>query len=190
MLGGMPYSIPDTEPTALIAGDTATWSKSLADFPASAGWALTYTLINAAGKISIAASASGDDHLVEVAPATTADWVAGRYQWLAHVTLGAARHTVGSGTMEVKPNLAAATTYDARSHARKMLEAIEAALEARATSAHLDVITSSYPGMSITRDKDKLIRLRDLYRREVRAEEDAERLAQGLPSRNKILVRI
>ena len=68
---------PTTEPATLIAGDTARWIKSLPEYLASAGWALTYTLINATNKITFSAAASGDDHLVNVAAATTGSWAAG-----------------------------------------------------------------------------------------------------------------
>ena len=75
--------IPTTEPAAVNAGDTVRWRRALADYPASAGWALTYTLLNAAGKITITASAQGDDHLVSVPAATSAGWAAGDYAWRA-----------------------------------------------------------------------------------------------------------
>lgn len=186
----MAYDIPTTEPTELTAGDTVQWTRSLADFPAGDGWVLSYVLINSAAKITITASASGDDHAVSVSAATSSAWTAGKYQWQAYATLASDRHLVGTGTVQIKPNFAAATTYDGRSHAHKVLEAIEAALESRATNDQLDILTTSFGDRSIGRDKSRLLELRDRYRREVRAEEDAERAAQGLPTRNKILVRL
>lgn len=186
----MAYDIATTEPTELTAGDTVQWTRSLPSFPAAAGWVLTYTLINSSGKISITASASGSDHAVSVPAATSGAWAAGKYQWQAYATLGTERHLVGTGTVLIKPNFSVATTYDGRSHARKVLEAIEAALESRATNDQLDILTTSFGDRSVGRDKSRLLELRDRYRREVRAEEDAERAAQGLPTRNKILVRL
>ena len=67
------------EPSRVTAGDTITWLRSLADYPASAGWVLSYTLINSAAKISITATASGADHLVTVAAATSAAYTPATY---------------------------------------------------------------------------------------------------------------
>jgi hypothetical protein len=78
--------IPTIEPSSANAGDTWRWTRTLADYPASAGWALSYTLINAAAKITINATASGDDHAVTVAAATTGGYAAGTYDWRARVT--------------------------------------------------------------------------------------------------------
>ena len=63
-------AIVTTEPTSITAGDSVAWTRSLSDYPASAGWSLAYTLINAAAKITINASAAGDDHAVSVSAAT------------------------------------------------------------------------------------------------------------------------
>ena len=64
-------SIPTTEPETITAGDSLTWKRTLADYPAGT-WTLKYRLINADGKIDITATASGTDHLVSVEPATSA----------------------------------------------------------------------------------------------------------------------
>ena len=74
-------AIPSVEPTAIIAGDTLAWTKSLADYPASAAWVLKYRLINAASKIDITATTSGADHLVSVAAAVTALYPVGLYTY-------------------------------------------------------------------------------------------------------------
>ena len=75
----MAATTPTTEPSALIAGDTAKWLKTLADYLPADGWVLSYTLINSAAKITFAATTSGSDFLVNVAAATTAAWAAGSY---------------------------------------------------------------------------------------------------------------
>ena len=118
--------VPTTEPTQVTAGDTLTWSRSLADYPASDGWVLSYALVNADGQITITASADGDDYLVTVTAATSAAYVVGTYAWQAYVTLGTERYQVGTGTLTVLPNLAAQVGgYDNRSWAQKTVDAIE-----------------------------------------------------------------
>lgn len=153
-------------PASIIAGDTATWLLTLADYPASAGWSVTYTLINAAGKITIPSTASGSDHLINVAPATTSAYAVGKYSWQCRVSGGGQAFTVAVGEMEVKANFAAATTLDSRSHAQKLLDAIEAWIENR------DLAVSEYE-IAGRRMKyipmGDLLKLRDQYRREVQA---------------------
>ena len=118
--------VPTTEPTEVVAGDTLTWRRSLADYPASAGWVLSYALVNAAGQIAISASADGDDHLVSVAAATSAAYPVGTYAWQAYVTKTTERYLVDSGRLTVLPNLAAQVGgYDNRSWAQKTVDAIE-----------------------------------------------------------------
>ena len=68
-------SIPTTEPETITAGDSLTWKRTLADYPAGT-WTLKYRLINADGKIDLTATASGTDHLVSVAPDTSAVYTA------------------------------------------------------------------------------------------------------------------
>ncbi len=123
----MAASTPTTEPVSLLAGDTAKWLITLADYSAADGWVLTYTLANAANRITFAASASGSDFLVNVPAATTVGWAAGSYSWRSQVSKSGEVFTVATGTITVAPSFGAAV--DARSHARKTLAAVEAYLE-------------------------------------------------------------
>lgn len=183
----MAATTPTTFPTSLIAGDTAKWLKSLPDYPATEGWTLVYTLINAAGKITIAAAASGADHLVTVPAATTAAWPAGQYTWRAQVINAALEaYTVDTGVTTVQPAFGAAT-LDARSHARKALANIEAYLE----NAH-NLSASQYEiaGRKLQRFAiPDLLSLRDRYRAEVAREDIAANFARGLPNPSRIMVR-
>lgn len=177
---------PTTEPASLVAGDTAKWLKTLRDAPASAGWVLTYTLINASAKITFSASASGDDHLVNVAAATTAAWAAGSYAWRATVALTGEVYTVASGTITVEPAFGAAT-LDNRSHARKVLANISAYLENanNLTAARYQIAGRELQRISIA----ELLTLRDRYRAEVAREDAAANLARGLPDKRRVMVR-
>jgi hypothetical protein len=178
--------IPTLEPSSVNAGDTWRWTRSLADYPASAGWALSYTLINASAKITISASASGDDHAVTVAAATTAGYAAGTYDWRARVSKDGEVYTVGEGRITVR-NAFAASTFDARSHARKTLDAIEAVIEGRASSA---VAEYTIAGRSLKHiPVADLLALRDKYRAEVLREDAAAAVAAGLPDRRRVFVR-
>ncbi len=174
-----------TEPSSLIAGDTAKWQKSLADYPASAGWVLSYELVNAASRITFGSTALGDDHLVTVPAATTAAWASGAYTWRARAALGAEVYTVGGGQMQVQPAFAA--ELDASSHARRTLEAINAVLEGRASSATAEY---SIAGRSLKYIPiDELLALQSSYERKVKSEETAAKLAAGLGNPGRIYVR-
>jgi hypothetical protein len=176
---------PTSEPAIINAGNTAKWLKSLPEYPASAGWVLSYELVNAAQRIAFSSSAVADDHLVIVPATTTADWVAGTYDWRALATLAAEVYTVGQGRIEIAPAFGAAV--DARSQARRTLEAIEATLEGRASSATAEYQIAGRALKYIP--IPELLTLRDRYRRDVKAEDDAAAVASGLGARGRIFVR-
>lgn len=179
----------DREPESFTAGDTLSWLRSLADYPASAGWTLAYRLINAAGKIDIGSAASGDDHLVSVDAATTAGYAAGTYTWQAFVTKATERHTVGNGTIVIAPNLAAMSAgYDNRTPARKALDALNAGLQTFGSNAHVQ--SYSIEGREMRyRTFAEFMAARDRLSLEVSREEAADLAAAGRPRRNTLNVR-
>jgi hypothetical protein len=183
-------TLPDREPTSFTAGDTLSWTRSLADYPASAGWVLAYRFINATAKFDITAGASGDDHLVSVTAATSASYAAGSYSWQAFVTKGAERYTVGSGICDVEPNLAAvsASGYDDRSPARKALDAMDAGLQQFGANAHVQSYTIEGRQMTYRTFAD-FMAARDRLAREVAQEESGRRAAAGLASKNRMRVK-
>jgi hypothetical protein len=176
------------EPTRVTAGDTVTWLKSLSDYPATSGWVLSYTLINGTAKITATTTASGADHLVSIAAATTAGWAAGTYTWQAVVTKAAERYTVGQGSIIVAPDLAAAATYDTRTSARKALDAVNILMETYGAKAYLQ-------GYEINGRKQQFhtpgdfLAFRSRLMAEVAREDNAARIAAGLAPRNQIAVR-
>ena len=174
-------------PSTLRAGDTLADTFSLSDYPAPT-WVLTFTLINSAAKQTVTCSASGTDHAMAVTAATTAGWAAGTYSWSAHATSGAARYTVNTGTVEVLPDLAAATTYDNRTPARKALDAVDAALAAYGSKAYLQSIQIGERQQTF-QSPSEFLAFRDRLRREVAGEDSAERMRQGLGTKNRLLVR-
>lgn len=116
------------EPSKVYAGDTVTWASSQADYPATAGWTLTYYLaIGTEIPADFAATAQGSDFLVTIPAATTAGWAPGTIHWVARVSKDTEVYTVGEGTIDVLPNPQGA--YDRRTHAEKCLAAVTAVLE-------------------------------------------------------------
>lgn len=175
----------------LYAGDTLEFTTSTPDFPAGSGWTLKIRLApRATGvEIDIASTADGDDHLVSVPATTTAAWSAGWYTATVYAEKGAERYTLERVQVEVK---AASTTLadgtDNRTHARKVLDAIEAVLESRAT---VDQQEYAINGRSLKRMPiDQLLKLRQVYRAEVAGEDAASRLDAGLGMGRKVQVRL
>lgn len=179
-----------TEPTSVTAGDTITWLKTLADYPASAGWVLSYVLINATQRYTATATPQGADHLLQVSAATSAVWVAGRYTWKALVSRAGERHTVGEGVITVAPDVAAAgaTPLDTRTAARAALDAVEAALRTYGAKAYLQ--SYSIGGRQQTfRSPSDFMAFRSRLQAEVRREEAGNGQALSVPRRNSIAVR-
>jgi len=185
----MTAPVPDQLPAEIRAGDTLAFTRSHAEYPAGDGWELAFKLLPLSGTpISFTGTAAGNSWGVTVAASSTATWVAGRYTWVETVALSGVRKTLGTGEVLILANLAAlAAGFDGRSFARKMLEAIEAALVNAATASQLDLIDVTFAGRGQKRDRAGLIKARDLYRREVQTE---DRAAGIKPARGRVLLRM
>ena len=180
--------IQTNEPSSLRAGDTWKWTRTLDDYPAGT-WTLKYRFKNATSYFEIVAGTSGTDHSVSVAAATTAAYPAGSYTWMAWVEGGSSeKYTVDTGTLEVDPDYRASTAaYDGRSHARKMLDALEAWLEARDPAvAEYEIAGRRMKYIPIA----ELVKLRNRYGMEVRNEEAAAAIARGEGLGRKIQFRV
>ena len=178
------------EPAAITAGDTVEWIKTLADYPASASWVLSYALRNATDRIDITSSAAGADHQVSVAASVSRAWAPGLYAWAAHVTRGAERYTVRSGTIEVRPNLAAAVPLDARSRAAKAVDDLKAAL-ARFKATGGRVRRYSIAGRDVEFESlSEMLKLLSFWERELASETAADRIRHGLKSPLLLQVRL
>lgn len=187
----MAADIPTSEPGALRAGDTWSWTKTLADYPASA-WTLKYRFKNAAGGFEITAGESGDDYSISVAAATTAAYAAGAYAWMAWVEGGSSeKYTVDTGTLTVNPDYRTGTAtaaFDDRTHARIVLDAIEAVIQNRASK---DQERYTIAGRELFRTPiPTLLKLRQHYKAEVAAQAQAEAIANGLGTGRKIQFRV
>lgn len=179
-----------TEPSRVTAGDTIAWSKSLPDYPASAGWVLKYRLINAAGKIDITAAADGADHAVTVTAATSAAWHAGTYTYQTTVEKAGERYTIATGKIAIAANLSnMAAGFDTRSPAQAILDNLLAAYQS-ASAARSFVQEYEIAGrrMKFNSKAEWLLEL-NFWKREVAAEERAARRAAGLSSGTRVYER-
>jgi len=183
--------IPTTEPSALRIGDTWKWTKTLADYPATS-WTLKYRFKSAAGGFEITASTAGTDYSITVAAATTAAYTAGAYSWMAWVEGGSSeKYTVDTGTATLDPdyrNGTAAAAFDDRTHARTVLDAIEAMIEGRASKdqQEYEIAGRRLRRMPIA----DLLKFRQHYKAEVDSQAAAEAIANGLGTGRRIQFRI
>lgn len=123
----------------LAAGTTLKFTVKLPDYSAADGWVLSYRLAPrvSGAAIDITASASGADHLVNVAKAATASWAPAIYTVAAWVDNGTDRYSVDSeaGEITITPNPATlAAGVDQRSSAEIALANVQALLQGKASS--------------------------------------------------------
>lgn len=175
--------IPSTIPQQIRAGDTARWRRNLGNYPADDGWQLTYAVVGPTAVHSVAATPDGAAHKVEVLASASAAWEPGIYRVQEYVAKGVDRYTLSVVSLRVLPDLAASNGLDTRTHARKVLDAIEAWLERKAPTA----ASFQYEGRRLENyPLPELLALRDRYRAEVRSEDAAD---SGLGGR-RMLVRV
>lgn len=136
-------------------------------------WVLSAAL-RGPGAMNLTASAEGTQHRLTVSAATTANWVPGLYSYSVRVTDGTDVFEIEAGQLEITPDLtSAAEGHDGRTHAQRTLEAIEAVIEKRAS---LDQERYRINNRELYRTPiADLLKLRDLYRAEVRREQAAAR---------------
>jgi hypothetical protein len=187
----MAADIPSREPESFVAGDTLRWTRSITDYTPADGWAISYSLRQSGGTvINITGSTLNGDHYVNVAAATTAGYGTGLWQAEGYVTKSATseRVTVFNGTIHILPNLATQTSsYDGRTHAKKVLDAIESVQLAEASKTLVQ-----WSGLELSISRMSLLdraKLRDRYLVEYRQEQQAERVARGLGTGRNVLVR-
>lgn len=159
-------------PATLVAGDTWAWrdAVSFASHPPPF-WTVRYILRPVGGgtAITIQGGALPDHYGLTLASTSTAAAAPGPYEWtaLAYEDGGDERAWLASGRLIVAPDPATATG-SLRTPAERILEAITATLEGRATK---DADAYSIEGRSITRTPlPDLMRLQAVYERKVAAE--------------------
>lgn len=184
----MAKTIPSTEPLAFNAGDTITWTKSLADFSAADGWVLNYRFINAANKFDVTASASGADHAININAATSAAYVAGIYSWQSYVTKAAERYTIAIGEVEIVADLAAKSAgFDTRTPAQKCLDQINIAFASYGNKAYTQEYEIAGRRMKFA-TPGEFLAFRSKVQQEVNREINANKIKNGLSVRNKSTV--
>jgi len=179
----------NSEPTQFRAGEIVEWPKSLSAYSAADGWSLFYRLVNESNAYTaIEGTADGTGFVITIPAATTANYVAGKYALYGWVSKSAELYEVYNAECEVLVDLKALTAgYDIRPHVKKVLDALEAVIEGRASEKEKTV---SIGGQTI--DMMTLAELRIEWNRYNKYYQDylaEQRINAGKPSGRKILLR-
>ena len=185
---------PSQEPETLVVGDRWVWQRPdlVTDYPTDQ-YALTYEFHTDSGgggshQFTITATETALAYVVEVASTVTDDYTAHQYKWYAFITRtsDSERVAVDDGMTTLVANYAD-TNADLRTHAKKVLDAVQAVIENRAT---IDQSSFSIAGRSLSRMSiDELFLVRDRYRAEYNEEVKKARIRNKKPSGNLIGVR-
>jgi hypothetical protein len=126
------------------AGVTLDFYDDIPQYLPADGWTLKYALaaiftspVQATITLTATTAADGVRYRVQASSDQTALWTPGKYSWVRRVEkAGPIIYPVGEGVFEVLPTInALAQGYDGRSHARKVLDALKAAMEGRALTS-------------------------------------------------------
>jgi hypothetical protein len=186
----MTQTVQTKVPDSVTAGDTVQWKISLPDYLATDGWVLKYKFVKTSGGFAVVSTADGDDHLVNVSAVTSAGWTSGTYSYQAYVDgVDSQRFTVDTGTIIVKPNIAAeAAGYDNRTPAKKLLDNLDVMFAEYGSKAYQQEYEFNGRRQRFTSPGD-FLKFRSKVRAEVLREEAAEKVDRGESPRKKIFVR-
>lgn len=158
-------------PKSTTAGTTLALSLALTAYPAP-DWSAAL-ILRGVQSIDLVSQPDGKLHTFTSAADVTATWKPGDYWYSLRVTDGAEVHEVETGTLTVDPDLAAVSEFDGRTHAERTLQAIEAVIEGRASK---DQDSYRINNRELRRTPiSQLLKLRDIYRQEVRRARAAKR---------------
>lgn len=179
-------------PALIHAGDTVKWSEpAVPDYP-SASWTRTVALrhatdADAVNVVGVANAAGGWDFTI---PASQSKALGvGAIYWHDLVTSGGERFTLGTGTIQVKPNIAGTgTTFDGRLQSEIDLEAVKAEIRARVTGGSVQEYSIGNRSLKKMPLPD-LIALESKLKVDVVIDRRAQKLAQGAGSGRSVYVR-
>ena len=185
---------PTQEPDRLVTGDRFAWQRPdlVSDYPL-ADYTMTYHFSKDSGgggthHFTLSSTEADDNYYFEKPSSETESLSAGDWEWQLYAirSSDSERVTLDYGiTKFVLGELD--TNNDLRSHAKKVLDAIEAVIEGRAT---IDQSSFSLGGRSLSRmSVDELMTFRDKYKAEYAREVKKSRIRNGKGSGNSVPVK-
>jgi len=184
---------PVQEPDRLVTGDRFAWQRPdlVSDYPL-ADYTMTYHFSQDSGgggthHFTLSSTEADDNYYFEKPSSETTNLTAGDWEWQLYAirTSDSERVTLDYGITKFAIG-ELDTNNDLRSHAKKVLDAIEAVIEGRAT---IDQSSFSLGGRSLSRlSVDELMTFRDRYHAEYLKEVKLARIRNKQGSGNTIKV--
>lgn len=187
-------------PSTIRAGDTVKWRDDASvdvfgNEVTSSDWTLKYYLrTNTASEgATVTGSAYGTGWEFTIAASTTADFDAGNWFWQAIATRSdpAETLTLGNGALTVEAALSYSGTpgaFDGRTQAQKDLDAVQAAIRAIVDGGVVQEYRIGTRNLK-KYDLPDLIQLEGKLKAEVKREQQAELIANGLGNPRNMFVR-
>ena len=185
-------------PTTIRAGDTVKWRDDASvdvfgNEITSSDWTLKYYLrTNTASEgATSTGSAYGTGWEFTLSASTTADFDAGNWYWTAVATKDSEVITLGNGSLTVEAALTYSGTpgaFDGRTQAQKDLDAVQAAIRAVVDGGVVQEYRIGTRNLK-KYDLPDLIQLEGKLKAEVKREQQAELIANGLGNPRNMFVR-
>ena len=179
---------PTTEPLQFRSGLTVTFQKSdFSNYPYADGYTTAkYTINGANGSAEITGTYSNGAWTFTLS-ATDNTLSAGTYTLFGYVQDGSGnKYEVYSGDLTVLKSLTTATQTDTRTHVKKVLDAIEAVMERRATKEQASTALPNGVAISLL-SPEELVKFHENYSYKFQQEIDTNRVRNG-GSRRKFLI--
>ena len=185
-------------PSSIRAGDTVQWrdapgADNLGNVIDSGSWSLSYYLrTNTASEgATVVGSAYGTGWEFTIAAGTSTGFDAGQWFWQAVATKTGSTVTLGSGQLTVLRSLSYSGTpgaVDNRSQAQKDLDAVQAAIRAIVAGGVAKEYTIGNRNLK-KYDMADLLQLEGKLKAEVKREQMADLIANGLGNPHNLFVR-
>lgn len=114
-------------PATITAGDSVAITLTLADYPASDGWSVSWALAGPS-VLTVTSTADDDDHLLDATIAQTSALTAGLYEWTLRATLSTYSRVFSTGRITIDPDLASAGDGDFTSWEETTIVVLRAAI--------------------------------------------------------------
>lgn len=177
----MAADVPTIEPLTFRAGDTVTWEKSLADYPAGEGWALTYYIVGPHKK-TVTCTTDGDTFVATITAEETTTFQAGDYWIEGKVSKDGEVKTVYACSLKILANFASdadvAPGYDGRTFSRRVRDSLRAMVEGSAEFPEMAYTIFGERNVQLVPLEERM-RVLALFESKVAEEEKGERAGRG-----------
>lgn len=168
------------------------WQVSPAGYLSTDLWALKWSFVRAGSLYEISGSPQDDGSHLATIDAADSLWVPGVYDWQCRAKKDDTKQTIDSGRVTVLPSFEEQDTgYDGRTHTEKVLEAIRATIEGRASKAESSWSVDTPDGSRTVGllTPAELMRMERVYEARLAREKQEAATAKGFGA-SRLLVRL